>query len=381
MTDPEHPTLVGPWLATADTARFLLIGATCATGLLAPTRTALAPTPPECPAALWWLLAAAIVGVHLHHTLGALDRGRPRVRAAGLVVLAALTYVPMLWAETWGISQVFFVASAFLLTRGPLRYGLAAAPVVLTAATVFVAARSAGARHPAAETAEMVVVFTVLAGCLVGVARLVGAVDQLERTRRDLAEQAAGRERLRVSRDLHDLLGHSLSAVSLKGDLAGALLPGDPAAARSELLGIADLTRETLRAMRRVTVGEHTVSLPGEVTGAAALLAAAGIETAIDIDLPALTPAVEGVLAWTVREGVTNVLRHSSARTCSIGAGTRHGGVFLEIVNDGSHGGAGNGNGLSGIAQRTAALSGTVSAGHSGDDRFRLVIEIPGGTA
>ncbi|MFI8973726.1 sensor histidine kinase [Nocardia asteroides] len=380
MAEATRP-LVGPWLATAQTARVLLIGATCTTGALAPARATVAGTGQVGPTLGWWALGVAVVLVHLYHAFRAVDGRRPRWWPASFALLTALVYLPLVWAPVaWGISQVFFVASAALLFRGVARAVLVVAPIAGTALGTLLAPGPGGAAHLGADAIEVVVVFTALSGCLVGVTHLVRAVHQLDRTRTDLAEQAAGQERLRVSRDLHDLLGQSLSAVSLKGDLAAALLPSDPAAARSEIDGIATLARETLQAMRRVTLGEHTISLRTEIAGATALLSAAGIDTRHRVDLPPLAPEVDDAFAWATREGVTNVLRHSSAGTCTIVAGRRGGILFLEIVNDGAHRKTGGGNGLAGLTERTAALSGTVSARHGSGDRFHLRVEIPGGT-
>ncbi|MFE1592324.1 sensor histidine kinase [Nocardia sp. NPDC058705] len=384
MTEVSRP-LAGPWLATPRTARALLIGATCATGVLAPTRVTFAGSEQVGPTVVWWALAIGLVAVHLYHAFSTV---RPSQGLTGdspdhtvgdrrlcggwvsFALLTALVYLPMIWAPTtWGISQVFVIASAAMLFRGGLRLFLVTAPIASTAAVT----------EHLLPAVEVVVVFTALAGCLVGVTQLVRAVHQLDRTRTALAEQAADRERLRMSRDLHDLLGHSLSAVSLKGDLAAALLPGDPDAAQSEIHSIGELARDTLHSMRRVTLGEHIISLHAEVLGATELLSAAGIDIDHDLDLP-LPPEVDNVFAWATREGATNVLRHSTARACSIVAGRRDGAFFLEIVNDGAHRAKGTGHGLSGLTARTSALSGTVSARRSGDGRFRLLLVIPGGT-
>ncbi len=128
-----------------------------------------------------------------------------------------------------------------------------------------------------------------------------------------------------------------------------------------------------------MTRDEHAVSLRSEAQGAAALLGAAGIDARVDLDLPGLPPAVEAVLAWTVREGVTNVLRHSQARACQITAGRHDGYVWLEIGNDGvrTPAGTGRGSGLTGLAERARALSGSASAERTRDGRFRLRVEIP----
>jgi two-component system, NarL family, sensor histidine kinase DesK len=217
----------------------------------------------------------------------------------------------------------------------------------------------------------------VLPAALYGSARLVRVLDELQATRAELAELAVGRERLRVSRDLHDLLGQSLSAISLKGDLAVRLLASDLPAARAEIESLTGVARQALGGVRAVTRDEHAVSLATEIEGAAGLLGAAGIDTRVDLDLPQLPGPVEEVLAWAVREGVTNVLRHSQARTCSISAGRRDGRLWLEIENDGASLPAGQGSGLAGLAGRAQMVSGSVSAGPTRQGWFRLLVEVP----
>ncbi len=121
---------------------------------------------------------------------------------------------------------------------------------------------------------------------------------------------------------------------------------------------------------------ELAVSLRTETEGAAALLSAAGIRADIDVELPGLAPTVERTLAWGVREGVANALRHSHAHFCAISAGFREENVFLEIVNDGALTPTAEGSGLAGLAERAYAMSGS-STWHVDGDRFRLLIEVP----
>jgi two-component system sensor histidine kinase DesK len=209
--------------------------------------------------------------------------------------------------------------------------------------------------------------------------RLVRVVDELHLVRSELAEVAVGRERLRFSRDLHDLLGQSLSAIALKGDLALRLLRRDPEAARTEVVDMTSLARDTLHGMRAVAHDEHTVSLAQEADGAAALLAAAGITSTVDVSSAGLADTTQEMFAWAVREGVTNILRHSDAQACSITVAWHDGQARLTIVSDGARPPArsGDGTGLAGLADRAAALSGSVTAGRGGGDLFHLVVEIP----
>jgi two-component system sensor histidine kinase DesK len=212
---------------------------------------------------------------------------------------------------------------------------------------------------------------------LYGAIRLVMVADELFATRTEQAEGAVGQERLRVSRDLHDLLGQSLSAISLKGDLALRLLPFDPARAGSEIESLTGVARSALHDVIAVARDEHSVSLRGEIDAAAALLRAADIEVCIDADLCTPPEHAQEVLAWAVREATTNVLRHSEARTCSIALRAGDGGVWLEVCNDGARGPSGQGSGLAGLAVRVEAVSGSVRAEPVGSGRFLLRVWVP----
>jgi two-component system, NarL family, sensor histidine kinase DesK len=118
-------------------------------------------------------------------------------------------------------------------------------------------------------------------------------------------------------------------------------------------------------------------SLGSRVVGAAALLSAAGIDVRVDAAVPALAPGTEPVLAWAVREGVTNVLRHSDASMCAITIAAADTAVRLEMVNDAAHASSDGGSGLAGLDDRARELSGTVTTERD-DGRFRLVVQIPG---
>jgi two-component system sensor histidine kinase DesK len=266
-----------------------------------------------------------------------------------------------------------------MLLRGWPAVVVAAAPILGSAGAGVWAGLAEGIS--AGQTAFRILYWStgLLTGgvALHGSARLVCVADMLHAARAELAELAVRRERLRVSRDLHDLLGQSLSAVSLKGDLAIRLLRNDTAAAQAEIESLTAVARDALRDIHAVTRDERVISLRTEIDGATALLAAAGIAAHIDVDVPALAEPVDNMLAWTVREGVTNMLRHGEPNACSITARRRSGRVRLEIVNDGAGPRGSAGRGLAGLAERAQALCGSVSAERTHDRRFKLVVEIP----
>jgi two-component system sensor histidine kinase DesK len=190
-----------------------------------------------------------------------------------------------------------------------------------------------------------------------------------------------GRERLRISRDLHDLLGQSLTAVSLKGDLAiGLLERNDIPRAITEIDGLTAIARSTLRDVLDIAHREPPIALASEIERMVDLLASIGTETRVEVMPGRLSPAIDELFAWALREGMTNVLRHSSATTCSISIARSQGTVRLEIINDGAMPVASGGSGLSGLATRAAELSGTVTGRPCGDGRFQLTVEVPEGT-
>jgi len=382
--DAVTANFAGQSLSTVRRARWFLFGMHIALLAVAPVFTITGFEGGSGSPAIAVLAALAIGALQLRHSFAAARGEQPRGWPWTLLALAVLVYLPMVWfGMGWAPMQYFVIASAVMLLRGWPAGIAAAAPLLATAAEVVGKGPVNG--ESAAQEALAVLYWTVglLTGAvaLYGAARLVHVLDELEATRTELAELAIGRERLRISRDLHDLLGHSLSAISLKGDLARRLLPSDVRAARAEIEGLTEVARDALRDVRAVTRDEHALSLRTETDGAAALLAAAGIDARIDVDLPDLPRPTEEMLAWAVREGITNVLRHSQATTCSVTATRRDGMVRLEIINDGARPPAGGGNGLAGLAERAAALSGSAAGERTHGGRFRLLVEIPGEAA
>lgn len=370
---PSWTVRRAPWLLVA-----LHIPFVAAPPLFTITRR---PDMPTSDVVVLVMLALVLAVLQLRHSVAASQGRRPAGWAASFLALAAVVYLPLWWYTwDWATSQWMVIASAAMLLRGRLAPVAVGAPVLGTAVTAAYMIGTDAAGSVPQMTVFAVYYLAVLAMggmALYGSARLVRVVGELDAARLELAELAVGRERLRVSRDLHDLLGQSLSAVSLKGDLAIRLLASDATAAQAEIESLTDVARGALRDVRAVARDEHAVSLGTEIEAAAALLGAAGVEARVDVTLPHLNPGAEHVLAWAVREGATNMLRHSDAMSCSISAARHDGVVRLEVVNDGVRGPAGDGHGLAGLDERARELSGRVDAGLTPDGRFRLVVDIP----
>src|SRR5918998_2326593 len=196
--------------------------------------------------------------------------------------------------------------------------------------------------------------------------RQIAAVAELRSAREELARLAVSEERLRFARDLHDLLGHSLSLITLKSELAGRLLPAEPAKAATEVHDIEGVARQALSEVREAVAGYRRPTLDEELIGASEMLEAAGITCQIVNEAGVLPNAVESVLAWVVREGTTNVIRHSRAEHCRIVLARDDEEIYAEITDDGQGHRAEDaevsGSGLSGLAERVATFAGFLEA-------------------
>jgi two-component system sensor histidine kinase DesK len=336
------------------------------------------------PASVLFVLAAG--ALQLRHSLAASRGVRPPYWQLSFVVLVLLCYVPALLFTPfrWQTMQWFVIASAVMVLPARIALPVVAAEVIgWSAAYVWTVADSLspsllGVAEATWGLAYATTTLIIGGGGLYAAARLVRAVHELHDARAELAELAVGAERLRISRDLHDLLGHTLSAVSLKGDLAIRLLERDdrPAAAR-EIDDLTAVARAALHDMRDVARDQHAVSLRNEADAAADLLATAGIRVSMDLADSDLSAPVDELLGWALREGATNVLRHSTAATCLIRVRRIDGHVRLEIENDGAAPPGAEGSGLTGIAARAAALSGTAVCRATDDGRFQLMVDVP----
>jgi two-component system sensor histidine kinase DesK len=204
--------------------------------------------------------------------------------------------------------------------------------------------------------------------------------DELDDARAELARLAVAEERERFARDLHDLLGHSLSLIALKTELAGRLLREHPDDAARELSDAENVARQALSEVREAVSGYRRPTLDGELAGARMALTAAGIEMVLQPVDSALDPDSEAVLAWAVREGVTNVIRHSDARSCTVRVTADQARAEVEVADDGVGPAVLNGHsgsGLSGLDQRARDLGGALEAGARPEGGFRLLVTVP----
>ncbi len=192
---------------------------------------------------------------------------------------------------------------------------------------------------------------------------------------RDLSELAVEEERARIARDLHDILGHSLTVISVKAELAERLLDTDPEKARAELGDLQRLSRDALADVRSTAQGIRGISLPGEIASARMALESAGIQPQLPTVADEVPSRWRELFAWTLREGVTNVIRHSDAKTCEVAMDADS----IRVTDDGRGAQPGDdGNGLNGLRQRARLAGATVTTGPGPDDRgFSLTVSVP----
>lgn len=187
-----------------------------------------------------------------------------------------------------------------------------------------------------------------------GVQQLMLRNVDLLRAREENASLAVAAERDRFARDLHDILGHSLTVITVKAELANRMLDLDPARARAELEDLERLSRDALSDVRRAVEGYRDLTLPGELARAREALRSADIAADLPNSTDEVPTELRELFAWTVREGVTNVIRHSGATTCTIRLAANR----VEVRDDGEGAAAPtrSGHGLDGLRERAAVL-------------------------
>ncbi|MEU3375441.1 histidine kinase [Streptomyces sp. NPDC006660] len=306
-------------------------------------------------------------------------RWKGRLRYGALGAQAVLQFVPFLvFGRAWAGTPGFLAGSALLALPA-----VAAWPVL-----VLVTAASGAAQYALGVATQDVIyesAYTPICAVVVfGLTRMARLAGALHRSRAEVARLAVTTERLRFARDLHDLLGFSLSAITLKCELVRRIARDRPARAREELTEVLAIARAALSDVPALADGGGRMSLAAEAEHATALLSGVGIRATVRLECGELPDDVESVLATLVREGLTNMLRHSTAASCEITAGRTAGAVWLSLVNDGAGaaGDAGLGSGFAGgsgignLTARVESVNGRLTAGPRPGGRFELCAEV-----
>jgi signal transduction histidine kinase len=384
--DDERP--VAGWRVADDltATSVLVLGAVTLTLMIVPLplRALLTSGPSAGEATVFAVLMTAFLALYLYTVAPARAGGRVRGWRWTFVaaVLLAAAPVPFLGPRVWSVAM-FLPGLTLVLLRGRLRW---AATAVLVAQQVPTTVWGQGIWGDGVlNTVYTMVWIAERAAITYGFARLADLAVVLGRARTELARVEVARERLRFARDLHDLFGYSLSVVVLKCELAFRLLASDPTRARVELDEGVAVARTALSDVDAVVAGRSRVSLAAELASARATLVAAGIDATVSPADGALSaggtlPAdVDNTLATVLREGVTNVLRHSGARRCAVTVTVADRAVRLCLVNDGLYARAvaeRPGVGLTNLTERLDALGGRVDARRL-DGCYVLTVEAP----
>lgn len=226
--------------------------------------------------------------------------------------------------------------------------------------------------------------FSTFMGCVLVlvVKQLIGYNHRLRQAQAELARAAVAEERLRFSRDLHELLGHTLTLIVVKAQVVRRLAEQEPAAAAAAAVDIEQIGRQALTEVREAVTGYRERAFATELDGARSAMADAGIEVSVETVGTPLPPVADSVFGWAVREGATNVIRHSGARHCAIVVRREGDAASLEIRDDGRGGKpSATGNGLHGLRERLAAAGGTLSAAPAPGGGFALVATLPAAAA
>jgi two-component system, NarL family, sensor histidine kinase DesK len=197
----------------------------------------------------------------------------------------------------------------------------------------------------------------------------------VRRAQEEVEEMAKVAERERIARDLHDLLGHTLSVIVMKSELASKLADRDPARAIEEIRDVERVSREALTEVRRAVEGYRQHGLAGEMRNAESALDAAGVRFEMDFRPVTLSPRQETALAMALRESITNVVRHARASVCRASLRLDDGSLVFTIRDDGRGGTPREGNGLSGMRARIAEAGGTLSV--DGSNGMQVVVTLP----
>ncbi|SHH22144.1 two-component system, NarL family, sensor histidine kinase DesK [Jatrophihabitans endophyticus] len=313
-----------------------------------------------------------IVGCFAVGYLLALQRGMDRRPRSFWVLYGlgfALTAVECVFAHQDALAFLVYLSVLTVATRRPVVIVVA----TLGYATAAIALPPLVTSWHAAADWDLGITLVLVAFALLGFFKIIDANEALAAARAEVARLAAENERSRIARDLHDLLGHSLTTITVKAGLARRLAErGEDDRARAEIAEVEQLSRRTLGDVRAAVSAHRELTLAGELATGREVLRAAGIIAELPASVAEVDQDVEELFGWVVREGLTNVIRHSRATHVRITLGARS----LEIADDGRGGVAPAGNGLRGVRERVEALRGRLHvAGRA--DGFVLRVDVP----
>jgi two-component system, NarL family, sensor histidine kinase DesK len=329
-----------------------------------------------------YLILSALAACWLTVPVVLSDHSSPRRYWSYFVLLLALSVAVLPFARAAG-----FVALIFLTMLIVGRFGLRAEvwPVVgLFSVTALIVPILIPSWHVSiGESFDDVtpVAIPVVALVMFAVIQVLRGNQALAEARSELAQLAAENERMRIARDLHDLLGHSLTTITVKAGLARKLGEADPVRALGQIAEVEELCRQALTDVRAAVSGYRDVTLVGELARGRELLRASGIAAELPTGIDVVDPAQQELFGWAVREGLTNVVRHARANSVAVLLSPE----AIEIVDDGVGGSAPNGdapdagNGLSGLRERVAAAGGTVEAGPRQSGGWQLRVTVAAG--
>ena len=303
-------------------------------------------------------------------------RGQGDRLAVGLlVVLGVDTFVLVGWFGH-GMDSVF---ALFAIACGVVvPWGRRPWPVIVILPISVVSAMLAWLRGASPGDAFAVWYGTLISGFIVAIIlRLFAGIRELRETREELAKTAVSEERLRFARDLHDLLGHTLSVTVIKAQAVRKLIPRDGELAAEQAADIETIGRDALKQVRLAVTGYRGRGLDAEIDGARTALRDAGIEALVRQEGAPLPDEAGALLGWAVREGATNVIRHSGAGHCEISLIQRDRTAVLSIRDDGRGGASPKGNGLHGLTERISGADGRLDAGPAEGGGYVLTVTLP----
>lgn len=317
-----------------------------------------------------WALdsVGAAIFLVLYWGIFLLERPLPLLHVGGMVILGVL-YLPF---NPGGCTFFIFAAAMVPFLVDTQRKAIAGLGIVAA-----VAGTEGLLLHVSAWELFWVAVFPVFIGAgNVFFAERNRMNCKLRKANEEIENLAKVAERERIARDLHDVLGHTLSVITLKSELAGKLVDRDPQRAGKEIREVEEISRQALSDVRDAIRGYRSRGLVAELAQAKTTLETAGLTVQCDAATTMKLPAVqESVLSLAVREAVTNVVRHAQARTCRMRLEQQNGSCRFEIHDDGCGSSNGEGNGLRGMRERVEMLGGTLD--RSTEAGTTLTITLP----